>query len=88
MDYFLNDDESDNDMTRKLFIFSNPRIFSCYHARLRAGIFKFSRTPQTVFPIQKKEALIQALLPTTLGLRPKVSGPQSGPFFRKIHEFI
>ena len=36
----------------------------------------------------KKEALIQALLLTILGLRPKVSGPQSGPFFKKLHEFI
>ena len=37
---------------------------------------------------EKKEALIQALLLTILGLRPKVSGPQSGPFFKKLHEFI
>ena len=36
----------------------------------------------------KKEALIQALLLTILRLRPKVSGPQSGPFFKKLHEFI
>ena len=27
MDYFLNDDNSDNDLARKIFIFSNPRIF-------------------------------------------------------------
>ena len=38
--------------------------------------------------LEKKEALIQALLLTILGLRPKVSGPQSGPFFKKLHEFI
>ena len=66
MDYLLNDDKSDNDLARKIFIFSNPG-FSCYHARLRAGIFKFSNAPQAVFPVQKKEALIQALLFTTLG---------------------
>ncbi len=87
MDYLLNDDKSDNDLARKIFIFSNQG-FSCYHARLRAGIFKFNRAPQAVFPVQKKEALIQALLLTILGLRSKVSGPQSGPFFKKLHEFI
>ena len=27
MDYLLNDDESDNDLARKIFIFSNPGIF-------------------------------------------------------------
>lgn len=52
MDYLLNDDKSDNDLARKIFIFSNPG-FSCYHARLRAGIFKFSSAPQAVFPVQK-----------------------------------
>ena len=27
MDYLLNDDESDNNLARKIFIFSNPGIF-------------------------------------------------------------
>ena len=27
MDYLLNDDESDNDLARKIFIFSNPGDF-------------------------------------------------------------
>lgn len=27
MDYLLNDDESDNNLARKIFIFSNPEIF-------------------------------------------------------------
>ena len=36
----------------------------------------------------KKEALIQALLLTILGLQSKVNGPQSGPFFKNLHEFI
>ena len=27
MDYLLNDEESDNDLARKIFIFSNPEIF-------------------------------------------------------------
>ena len=27
MDYLLNDDESDNNLERKIFIFSNPEIF-------------------------------------------------------------
>ena len=27
MDYLLNDDESDNNLVRKIFIFSNPEIF-------------------------------------------------------------
>ena len=87
MDYLLNDEESDNDLASKILYFL-IQGFSCYHARLRAGIFKFSSAPQAVFPVQKKEALIQALLLTILGLRSKVSRPQSGPFFKKLHEFI
>ena len=27
MDYLLNDEESDNDLARKIFIFSNPGLF-------------------------------------------------------------
>ena len=27
MDYLLNDDKSDNDLARKIFIFSNPELF-------------------------------------------------------------
>ena len=27
MDYLLNDDKSDNNLARKIFIFSNPEIF-------------------------------------------------------------
>jgi len=49
MDYLLNDDKSDNDLARKIFLIQG---FSCYHARLRAGIFKFNRAPQAVFPIK------------------------------------
>lgn len=70
---------------RGKFLYFLIQGFSCYHARLRAGIFKFSRAPQAVLPVQKKEALIQALLLTTLGLRSKVSGPQSRPFFSKTY---
>ena len=87
MDYLLNDEESDNDLASKILYFL-IQGFSCYHARLRAGIFKFNRAPQAVLPVQKKEALIQALLLTILGLRSKVNDPQSGPFFKKLHEFI
>ena len=87
MDYLLNDEESDNDLASKILYFL-IQGFSCYHARLRAGIFKFSSAPQAVFPVQKKEALIQALLLTILELRSKVNDPQSGPFFKKLHEFI
>lgn len=87
MDYLLNDEESDNDLASKILYFL-IQGFSCYHARLRAGIFKFSRAPQAVLPVQKKEALIQALLLTILELRSEVNDPQSGPFFKKLHEFI
>ena len=52
MDYLLNDDKSDNDLARKIFIFSNSRAFLVIIARLRAGIFKFNRAPQAVFPIK------------------------------------
>ena len=31
MDYLLNDDKSDNNLARKIFIFSNQE-FSCYHS--------------------------------------------------------
>jgi hypothetical protein len=53
MDYLLNDEESDNDLASKILYFL-IQGFSCYHARLRAGIFKFSSAPQAVFPVQKK----------------------------------
>jgi len=66
---------------RGKFLYFLIQGFSCYHARLRAGIFKFNRAPQAVLPVQKKEALI-------LELRSKVNDPQSGPFFKKLHEFI
>ena len=54
MDYLLNDEESDNDLASKILYFL-IQGFSCYHARLRAGIFQFKRAPQAVFPIKKKE---------------------------------
>ena len=38
MDYLLNDEESDNDLASKILYFL-IQGFSCYHARLRAGIF-------------------------------------------------
>ena len=49
MDYLLNDEESDNDLASKILYFL-IQGFSCYHASLRAGIFKFSSAPQAVFP--------------------------------------
>ena len=56
------------------------------------GVFLLNRTALLALKIftifSKKEALIQALLLTILGLRSKVSGPQSGPFFKNLHEFI
>ena len=55
MDYLLNDEESDNDLASKILYFL-IQGFSCYHARLRAGIFKFSSAPQAVFPVQKKRS--------------------------------
>ena len=79
MDYLLNDEESDNDLASKILYFL-IQGFSCYHARLRAGIFKFSSAPQAVFPVQKKEAFLQALLLTILGLRSKVSSHKVGHF--------
>ena len=56
MDYLLNDEESDNDLASKILYFL-IQGFSCYHARLRAGIFKFSSAPQAVFPVQKKRSV-------------------------------
>ena len=73
------------------FLYRKDRLWCAAefkNARLRAGIFKFNRAPQAVLPVQKKEALIQALLLTILELRSKVNDPQSGPFFKKLHEFI
>ena len=55
MDYLLNDEESDNDLASKILYFL-IQGFSCYHARLRAGIFKFSNAPQAVFPVLKKRS--------------------------------
>ena len=55
MDYLLNDEESDNDLASKILYFL-IQGFSCYHARLRAGIFKFSSAPQAVFPVLKKRS--------------------------------
>jgi hypothetical protein len=55
MDYLLNDEESDNDLASKILYFL-IQGFSCYHARLRAGIFKFSSAPQAVFPVPKKRS--------------------------------
>ena len=56
IDYLLNDEESDNDLASKILYFL-IQGFSCYHARLRAGIFKFSSAPQAVFPVQKKRSV-------------------------------
>ena len=83
MDYLLNDEESDNDLASKILYFL-IQGFSCYHARLRAGIFKFSRAPQAVLPVQKKEALIQALLLTILGLRSKSQWATKWAIFQKL----
>ena len=36
MDYLLNDDKSDNDLARKIFIFSNPGFLVIMPASVRA----------------------------------------------------
>ena len=51
MDYFLNDDELDDDFLRKV-LYLLIQESSCRRARLRAGIFQFKRAPQAVFPIK------------------------------------
>ena len=51
MDYFLNDDELDDDLERKA-LYLLIQGSSCRRARLRAGIFQFKRAPQAVFPIK------------------------------------
>ena len=44
MDYLLNDEESDNDLASKIFIFSNPEIFllscppPCGHFLIQQGL--------------------------------------------------
>ncbi len=50
MDYFLNDDELDDDFGELYLLIQES---SCRRARLRAGIFQFKRAPQAVFPIKK-----------------------------------
>ncbi len=87
MDYLLNDEESDNDLASKILYFL-IQGFSCYHASLRAGIFKFSSAPQAVFPVQKKRSAPTGASSYHIRTSIKVSGPQSGPFFKKSHEFI
>ncbi len=80
MDYLLNDEESDNDLASKILYFSNPGIFFVIMPASVRAFFKFSSAPQAVFPVQKKEALLQALLLTILGLRSKLVGHKVGHF--------
>ena len=62
MDYFLNDDELDDDFWRGRFLYLLIQESSCRRARLRAGIFQFKRAPQAVFPIKQERILLCRIL--------------------------
>ena len=52
MDYFLNDDELDDDFGEEGFLYLLNQHSSACCARLCAGPFQFKRAPQAVFPIK------------------------------------
>ena len=71
-----------------LYYYNAPSLTTRLTGDYRDRTYTGKCSPALLDTRRKKEALLQALLLTILGLRSKVSGPQSGPFFKKSHEFI